>query len=117
MKTIKEKVDHLNQLILEGKAMDAFETYYHDDVVMQENSLEPTIGKNANRQREIDFFGGITEFRAAEVLDVAVNDNVSFVKWTMDYTHKDFGARNYTQVSVQHWKDGKIIKEQFFYGN
>ena len=27
------------------------------------------------------------------------------------------GALENTQVSVQHWKDGKIIREQFFYGN
>jgi hypothetical protein len=117
MQTISEKVNHLNQLILEGKAMDAFDLYYHDEVVMQENENEPTIGKEANRKRELDFFGAITEFRGAEVLDVAAAETVSFVKWKMDYTHKDWGARNYTQVSVQHWKDGKIVKEQFFYGN
>lgn len=51
------------------------------------------------------------------VLCLAVNGNTSFVIWKYDYTHKEWGARNYTQVSVQHWKDGKIIKEQFFYGN
>jgi hypothetical protein len=117
MQTIKEKVNQLNQLILEGKAMDAFEMFYDDDVVMQENQQSPTIGKAANRQRELDFFANITEFRGAEVLDIAVGDNVSFVKWNLDYTHKDWGVRNYTQVSVQYWKNGKIVKEQFFYGN
>ncbi len=84
---------------------------------MQENALAPTIGKNANRLRETEFLNNIIEFRAARVLDTAVSNNVSFVKWHFDYTHKDWGVRNYTQVSVQHWKDGKIINEQFFYGN
>lgn len=117
MQTIKEKINHLNQLILEGKAMDGFELYYDDEVVMQENELAPTKGKAANRERELNFFGSITEFRGAKALDVAVGENVSYVKWHFDYTHQDWGVRNYTQVSVQHWKDGKIIKEQFFYGN
>ena len=36
MQTIKEKINHLNQLILEGKAMEGFELYYDDEVVMQE---------------------------------------------------------------------------------
>ena len=117
MQTIKEKINHLNQLILEGKALEGFELYYDDEVVMQENDNPATVGKEANRQREIDFFGNITEFRGAKPLDVAIGDNISYVQWHYDYTHKDWGTRKYTQVSVQHWKDGKIVKEQFFYGN
>ncbi len=117
MQTISEKINHLNQLILEGKALEGFELYYDDEVVMQENELAPTVGKDANRKREQDFFGSITEFRVAKAMDVAVGENISYVKWHFDYTHKDWGIRNYTQVSVQQWKNGKIIKEQFFYGN
>jgi len=117
MQTIKERLDHLNQLILEGKAMDGFEMYYDDNVVMQENELTPTVGKAANRQRERSFFENITAFRGAKVLDVAVGENVSCVRWHLDYTHKEWGVRNYTQVAVQHWKNGKIVNEQFFYGN
>jgi hypothetical protein len=117
MHTLKNQIEHLNQLVLDGKALEAFEKYYDDEVVMQENELNPTIGKDANRKREIEFFSSITEFRRAKVLDVAVGENSSYVKWHFDYTHKDWGVRNYTQVSVQEWKNGKIVKEQFFYGN
>jgi hypothetical protein len=39
------------------------------------------------------------------------------VQWHYDYTHEHWGVRNYVQVSVQQWQNGKIIKEQFFYGN
>lgn len=117
MNTIQTNLEHLNQLVLEGKTLDAFELYYDDNVVMQENEAPPTVGKEANRKREIEFLGNITAVRHAEVLQKAVNDTVSFVMWKYDYTHKEWGVRNYTQVSVQHWKDGKIIKEQFFYNN
>ena len=115
--TIEEKIKDLNNLILGGKGMDGFEMYYDDEVVMQENELTPTIGKNANRKRELEFYSRITEFRGAKVLNLAAGDNVTYVTWHFDYTHKDWGVRNYTQVSVQHWKNGKIVKEQFFYGN
>ncbi|HLK27646.1 MAG TPA: SnoaL-like domain-containing protein [Puia sp.] len=117
MENLKDKLHHLNHLVLEGKALDAFEMYYHDNVVMQENDMMPTVGKEANRKREEKFFSDITEFRGAKVVDLAVSENVSFVKWHYDYTHKEWGERNYTQVSVQHWENGRIIKEQFFYGN
>jgi ketosteroid isomerase-like protein len=114
---LKENIEELNALIVQGRPMEAFEKFYHDDVVMQENDAEPMRGKDANRKREEDFFAAVTEFRREEVLDVAVGDNVTMVRWALDFTHKDWGVRKYTQVSVQHWADGKIIREQFFYGN
>ncbi len=116
MSEIKNWVDDLNNMILQGKAMEAFEKYYAEDVVMQENNYPATVVKDANRQRELDFFAGITAFRGAKVHDVAIGENVSMVVSSLDYSHKDYGDRNYTQVAVQHWKDGKIVNERFFYG-
>ena len=117
MEPIQTKLNNLNELVLNGKLLDAFEIYYDDHVVMQENETAPTIGKNANRERENLFLNNIIEFRNAEVLHAAVSGNTSFVIWKFDYTHKEWGVRDYTQVSVQHWNDGKIIREQFIYGS
>ena len=115
MESIFERINHINELILQGDAMEAFEEYYHEDVIMQENEESPTVGKAANRKREEEFFNSITEFRGAKPLKVAVGEDLSMVEWQYDYTHKDWGDRNYTQVSVQEWKDGKIVKEKFYY--
>lgn len=117
MNTLLEKLTDLNDLILQGKGMQAFEKYYHNDVIMQENEHTPTKGKSENRKREEDFFASITEFRAAQPLKVTVGENTTMVEWYYDYTHKDWGKRNYTQVSVQEWQDGKIIKEKFYYNS
>ena len=117
MNTITQKLEDLNQLVISGRLLDAFEKYYHDDVEMQENELEPVKGKDVNRKREQEFLSNVVEFRTASVRKVAVTDNTSFVIWSYDYTHKEWGVKNYTQVSVQTWKDDKIVKEQFFYGN
>ena len=117
MNKLTEKLNDLNRLVLDGRALEAFGKYYHEDVLMQENSNPPTIGKEANRKREEEFFSNITAFRSAAVISLAAGEDISFVEWKYDYTHKEWGIRNYTQVSKQHWKDGKIIREQFFYGN
>jgi hypothetical protein len=117
METLKEKISELNSLVLAGKALDAFDKFYHPDVIMQENANTPTSGKENNRTRELQFFADVTDFRGAEVQGIAIGENISTVIWHYDYTHKEWGVRNYTQVSVQHWKDGLIVKEQFFYGN
>jgi hypothetical protein len=115
MATLLEKISDLNDLVLQGKALEAFEKYYHPQVTMQENENPPTIGKGNNQKREEEFFASITEFRGARPLKVTVGEGVSMVEWHYDYTHKDWGVRNYTQVSVQQWKDGLIINEKFYY--
>ncbi len=113
---IENSLKDLNELVLNGKLLDAFDKYYHDDVAMQENGNTPVVGKKANRDREVEFLNNISEFRSASVHGTAVGENKSFVIWSYDYTHREWGIKNYTQVSVQTWKDGKIIHEQFFYG-
>ena len=117
METIYEKINHLNELVLDGKTLEAFDTYYHEDVVMQENDNEPVVGKSLNRRREEEFLEALTEFRGAQPLKVTVGDKISMVEWSYDFTHRDWGVRNFTQVSVQEWKDGQIIKEKFYYAN
>ena len=114
---INNLLTDLNALVINSKLMDAFEKYYHEEIEMQENSNPPVKGKDVNRKRELEFLANVTEFRSASVNGTAVNNNISFVIWSYDYTHKEWGVRNYTQVSVQHWRDGKIVKEQFFYGS
>ena len=114
---IENSLKELNNMVLSGNLLEAFDKYYHDDVSMQENNLPPTVSKEANRQREIEFLNNVTEFRGAEVKGIGVGDNISFAIWNYDYTHKEWGVKNYSQVAIQEWKDGKIIKEKFIYLN
>ena len=117
MANLLEKISDLNDLVLQGKVMEAFEKYYHEDVEMQENEEPPTVGKAANRKREEEFLSSLVDFRGAKPLKVTVGEGITMVEWHYDFTHKDWGERNYTQISVQQWKDGQIIKEKFYYAN
>lgn len=115
MSTIAAFDKDLNEEILTGKAMEGFERYYADDVVMQENADTPFVGKDFNRQREIDFFSSIAEFHGAKVEATAVNGDTSFGQWWMDVTFKNGFRAALNQVAVRKWKDGKIVHERFFY--
>jgi hypothetical protein len=117
MANFKEQITDLNNLVLQGNILEAFDKYYDDNVIMQENEQSPTIGKLANRERELEFLANVEEFRGAHVVDVAYGEDTTMVIWHYDYSHKEWGVKNYTQVSVQNWKNGKIVKEQFFYGS
>jgi len=114
---IKEDVKELNDMILAGKTMDAFEKFYADDVVMQENSEEPRAGKEVNREFEKKFMESIEEFHGANVNAVAFSDDgeIAMNYWDMDVTFKGGKRNKSSQVAVQKWKDGKIVKERFFH--
>ena len=86
MTTLLEKISDLNDLVLQGKVMEAFEKYYHEDVVMQENEESPTVGKSANRKREEEFLASLEEFRGAKPLKVTVGEGISMVEWLYDFT-------------------------------
>ncbi len=106
----------LNQMILEGKALEAFEEFYAEDCTMIDQGFEPWVGKDLNREREKDFFSKITAFRAGELKDAAVNGDVSFSTWHWDYTHAEWGDVKYDQVAVRKWVDGLIVEERFYKG-
>jgi hypothetical protein len=116
MNILIEKISAVNDLILQGKGLEAFENYYHENVVTQDNDNEVFEGKEVNRKRKEAFFDAITDFRCAKPLKVAVGEKTTMVEWQFDFTHQDLGCKKFTQVAVQEWQDGKIIKEKFYYG-
>lgn len=115
MDNTKMLVEDLAKMISEGKIMEAFEKYYADDVVMQENEDAPRVGKDASRAYEEAFVNGIVEVHSSKILGTASNENYSMIESFMDVTHKDWGRIARTQVGVQTWKDGKIVNEKFYY--
>lgn len=107
--------NELNQMVLSGQALEAFEKFYAEDCVMQENSADPIVGKDANRQREIDFFSSLADFHGAGVISAASNADRSFSEWWMDVTFKDGTRKKLEQVAVRTWKDGLVAEERFYY--
>ena len=98
----------VNNLIVCGRPAEAFERFYHNDVVMQENTSKATKGKEANRRREERFDGVVSEMRA-ELLASAVSDDVSFPEWVYDILLRNGVRWKITETAVRRWKDGKIV--------
>jgi hypothetical protein len=105
----------LNDMVLSGKAMEAFEKFYDDDVVMQENADAPTRGKDANRRREEEFFSSVEEFHGADLIGSAYAGDRGYSEWMWDVTFKGMGRVKMEQVAARRWKDGKVVSERFYY--
>ena len=105
----------LNQQILSEDALGAFEKFYAEDVVMQENLDAPRVGKTANRKAEQEFFATVEQLHGARLLGSAVNGETSYSEWEYDVTFKGGQRVTLTQVAARRWKNGKVVHERFYY--
>jgi ketosteroid isomerase-like protein len=113
-----EKAQDIYNQLQQGKLLDAFDQYYHPDVVMTE-PRGTRKGKQECREYEEQFLNNIQEFHNLEIKNIGSNEQAqtSFVESVMDVTFKDGNRAQMEQVAVQQWKDDHIIHERFYYNN
>ena len=111
---LKDAITDINQLIMNGGLYDAFEKYYSEDVVTLEGAQVVANSRAENIAREKEFLGGVSEWREARILDVAVGEHTTMTEWHLDFVHETYGHKKGNQIAVQEWSDGKVIREQFY---
>ncbi|EGG16550.1 hypothetical protein DFA_09094 [Cavenderia fasciculata] len=110
---IRSNLEAIIKGIQEHKILEVFEKYYHADIVMFEKGDSTNrIGKDANRKAEESFVNNAT-IHEAKVLKVLVDGNNSAYEMYMDFTYGGHKVQK-TQWALQQWKDGLVIKEEFF---
>lgn len=112
--SIRQNVQAVIDGTLRGEILKTFEAYYADDVVMSENGLEDRVGKAVNREYEEQFVTNV-DFHGAKVGRVVVDGDNAAVEWEFDMTPKGGERMIQRQVAFQTWKDGKVIREVFYY--
>ncbi|MGD8747659.1 MAG: nuclear transport factor 2 family protein [Balneolaceae bacterium] len=110
------KINDVYEHIAKGAAMDAFEQYYDENVVMILEDGTEVKGKDTNRKRENDFFDSVEEFHGMDVKAITANEEEAStaVECTMDVTFKGGDRMELEQVAVQQWEDSRIVKERFY---
>ncbi|MDQ3282798.1 MAG: nuclear transport factor 2 family protein [Acidobacteriota bacterium] len=113
--SLKFSVQQLNEMVANKQILEAFEQFYSDDITMVESGGEPMAGKEANRERERAFVGGLTKWDA-QLLSSAVDEatGTALNEWVLTYDHSGWGAATMRQVAVQRWRDGRIVHESFY---
>jgi ketosteroid isomerase-like protein len=88
----KAAVEDLIANVTGGKALEAFDRYYADDVTMQENKQPPRVGKAGCRAFEVDFLAKIKAVRTYVCDGFVISGNKAFIVYRIDADHAD-GAR------------------------
>ncbi|MEQ9263900.1 MAG: nuclear transport factor 2 family protein [Balneolaceae bacterium] len=112
-----DRANHMNQLAFEGKLLEAFDTYYHENSVKVEGNGDVVEGKAANREFQVQWLESIEEMHGGGVTAIAEdaeNGKVIVESWA-DCTFKGGGRMKIEEVEVQTWEDGLITHIRFYY--
>ncbi|MGB0911099.1 MAG: hypothetical protein ACPGYT_12120 [Nitrospirales bacterium] len=113
--TLQGRLEDLLSYIREGRILDAMSEFYAEGVVMQENSLSPTVGREANLEREKQFLSTVKDWKRFDVIAKSVGEDVTFYETVMDWTTTDGTAVHVEQVVVAKWLNNKIINERYYH--
>ena len=112
---LQDRLEDLFSYIREGRILDALNEFYAEDTSMQENSLPPTVGREANYEREKQFLSMVKEWKGFEVTAKGIGEDVTFYETVMDWVTTDDTPVHVEQVVVEKWKDGKITHERYYH--
>lgn len=115
MTVVKQLAYTLVQLCREWKFPKAQATLFHEDAENIEPDGRITSGLPAIMAKEQLFLDNIEERHLLEISDPIVADDYFALQLLMDVTIAKVGRRTRNELCVYHVKDGKIIREQFFY--
>jgi len=117
--TTQEVANRLAELFKENKWEQAQDELFSDDCESIEpphaQGLQTAIGKAAIKQKAVDFNSMVEEMHGGWVSDLLVGGNYITCAMGMEATMKGMGRTKMDEVCVYEVKDGKIVKEQFFY--
>lgn len=113
---LKNSVAQLCQLIAAGKTLEAMEIFYDEAVEMQENDAPPRQGKPYCIEHEKQNLAGVSSM-AARLLRQAIDleQAVVFSEWEFVFTDHSGQCMQLTEVSVQQWQAGRVVREKFYY--
>jgi hypothetical protein len=111
---LKQLVDELNMLVKDLRYEEALDKFYDENVITCENEEPPIVGLAVYKERAKIFLPGISNY-SAELKNVIVSDGLSAVEWHYKFDSNLSGHWDKCQISVQRWKEGKIIQERHYY--
>ncbi|KAF2069186.1 hypothetical protein CYY_009494 [Polysphondylium violaceum] len=99
-----------------NQIVETFDEWYHQDVEMFENgNSDGRKGKAQNRIVEKNFADN-SVIHDVKVLKLLVDEEMSSYLMFMNYTKSGENHAS-SQWGIQYWKDGLIIREEFWYSS
>jgi ketosteroid isomerase-like protein len=117
--TTQDVANRLNELFKENKWMEAQQELFSEDAESIEPEHSPGLktvkGKDEIRKKGEEFNNMVEEMHGGYSSEPIVAGNHIAVAMGIDATYKGMGRQKMDEIALYEVKDGKIVKEQFFY--
>ncbi len=117
--TTQEIANRMCELFKENKWAEVQQEFFSDDAESIEPPGSPGMqsvkGKDAIKKKGDDFNNMIEEVHGGYTGEPIVAGNYIALAMGFDATMKGMGRQKMDEIAVYEVKDGKIVKEQFFY--
>ncbi|MGH8759442.1 MAG: SnoaL-like domain-containing protein [Burkholderiales bacterium] len=117
----QQVAERLVALCREGKYEAAYDELFADDAeniempAMADGPFGNVKGMDSMRKKAAAWFAGVEEIHSSSVGEPVVSGNWFALPMSMDITFKGRGRMPMEELCVYQLRDGKIVREQFFY--
>jgi hypothetical protein len=119
VRTTQEVAARMNELFKDSKWDEVQAELFADNAVSIEPEhsagLKSVEGLDAIKKKGVEFNAMVEEMHGGWVTEPIVAGNFISFGMGMDVTFKGLGRMQMDEIAVYEVKDGKIVKEQFFY--
>jgi len=116
--TTQEVALKLVELCRTGRWQEAQDTLYHKDCksIEPEGAPWPPVeGLEAIKKKGDQWAGMVEEVHSSFTSDPLVGDDYFVINSRTEATFKGMGRASLNEISLYEVRDGKIVREQFFY--
>jgi len=117
--TTQEVANRMYELFKENKWAEVQQELFSDDAESIEpphsQGMQSVKGRDAIKKKADDFNNMVEEMHGGYTGEPIVAGNHIAIAMGMEATYKGMGRQKMEEIAVYEVKDGKIVKEQFFY--
>lgn len=114
MEGLAPKLEQLNQLVANYEYSKAFDLFYDESLCDYENENQSADSLAKHKADMQQFLASISN-KSATPVSTLISDGTTVTDWHYVFDHAQWGHRDFHEVTVQRWNDGKIIHERHLY--
>lgn len=113
---LKEIISIYKVMLEKGDNLALIDLYYDEEIEQVENEELPVKGKVAIREMEIANLEGVNSYEQY-FTTLVIDEEKGIVMGEMEivFDSKKYGLKRLNEAVVQHWKNGKMVYQKFYY--
>jgi predicted flap endonuclease-1-like 5' DNA nuclease len=111
---MEKELQQLDKMVSEGKILEAFDKFFHNDVVTWSDKKDKTTSKDEKKNFLIDFFKKMKSLDESKLHDSFIDGNTSYSKYTFLFTNQEGEKLKWHEIIRRKWNDRLVVDEFYF---